>query len=680
MPSKLRLGDVAYFSSEHPKNSVKCLVSGTGKWTTPVNSKLESLEAEFCLPAPTSISGIDVGNFWSSSVQILVGLADWPQSRREILLKEHTFMTRFDCAGGINKQTMEFFRAEHFQAEVVERKWDRVKLVCRQPFKYNNDVFGLAMLVLHGESEVCGAGEPGSLAGPAVSSLKDFKRKTESLTSSASPTALIPAVLQNLENRRKFPDTEEDSVKPSKSSTPFNASALSRTAKLVLQGQKKQPGPGPVVQFEKRAAKFLVDCQFEHKNFAELELLTFRTVKNLWMEKEKTELAPNEKVVLKALSSQYLTKLVNRKGVKRGNEENQKGNSLKKRKVSDNLQKMRKTVAIDSVENINEKSRNTQRNSVATMDLDSKNGSSDEEIDNIKVKNLKKRHSNTPNKLKALGSSALHEMTDKSLSFLTPETKEVSTFDLFLTPEKTKEVSTFDLTSSPEVSPCKPCSPPPARARPTYNRSHLLAVPAALLDKHGILVQTYNYKKDKQLPLKGGIELNTKVGNPVTFFKVGPDVHLAYGGRLFVPDIQPEHLARVFKQFNPERVLRNDYPVGLEKLQQLSQNGQQDNKQGHNLEQKEIGNERKLEQEDELFGDGATGSSSKRSEEEEDKGECPLCCSWLPLAQLAGHAAECEGPPAATQQTAVCPVCQLEVETDLLERHANQCAASRFGF
>ena len=99
---------------------------------------------------------------------------------------------------------MEFFRADHFQAEVVERKWDRVKLVCRQPFKYNNDVFGLAMLVLHGESEVGGAGEPGSLAGPAVSSLKEFKRKTESLTSSASPTPHIPAVLQNLENRRKF--------------------------------------------------------------------------------------------------------------------------------------------------------------------------------------------------------------------------------------------------------------------------------------------------------------------------------------------------------------------------------------------------------------------------------------------------------------------------------------------
>ena len=557
---------------------------------------------------------------------------------------------------------MEFFRADHFQAEVVERKWDRVKLVCRQPFKYNNDVFGLAMLVLHGESEVGGAGEPGSLAGPAVSSLKEFKRKTESLTSSASPTPHIPAVLQNLENRRKFPDTEEDSVKPSKPSTSFNASALSRTAKLVLQGQKNQPGPGPVVKFEKRAAKFLMDCQFEHKNFAELELLTFRTVKNLWMEKEKTELAPNEKAVLKALSSQYLTKLVNRKGVKRVNEENQKGNSFKKRKVSENLQIMRKTVAIDSVENINEKSRNTQRNSVATMDLDSKNGSSDEKIENIKTKNLEKlRHTNAPNKLKAPGSSALQKTTFKSVSSRTPE--------------KTKEVSTFDLTSSPEVSPCKPWSPPPARARPTYNRSHLLAVPAALLDNHGILVQTYNYKKDKQLPLKGGTELNTKVGNPVTFFKVGPDVHLAYGGRLFVPDIQPEHLARVFKQFNQERVLHNDYPAGLEKLQQLSQNGEE----GHKLE-KEIGKDGKLEQEDELFGDGATGSSTKRSEEEEeDKGECPLCCSWLPLPQLAGHAAECEGPPAAGQQTAVCPICQLEVETDLLEQHANQCAASRFG-
>ena len=86
--SKMKIKDIAYFSSEHPKNCVRNLVTGNGKWTTPVNSKLEVLDAEFCLPSLSSITGVDIGNFWSASVEILVGLSEWPQSRREILLPE----------------------------------------------------------------------------------------------------------------------------------------------------------------------------------------------------------------------------------------------------------------------------------------------------------------------------------------------------------------------------------------------------------------------------------------------------------------------------------------------------------------------------------------------------------------------------------------------------------------
>lgn len=85
--SKLKLQDVAYFSNEHPRNTVKMLMSGTGKWTTPTNYKEDSLEAEFSLSEPCKITGIDVGNFWSASVEILVGSSHWPQTKREVLLQ-----------------------------------------------------------------------------------------------------------------------------------------------------------------------------------------------------------------------------------------------------------------------------------------------------------------------------------------------------------------------------------------------------------------------------------------------------------------------------------------------------------------------------------------------------------------------------------------------------------------
>ena len=85
---RLKLQDVAYFSNEHPRNTVKSLMNGSGKWTTPTNCKTDLLEAEFTLSESCRITGLDVGNFWSASVEILVGSSQWPQTRREILLKE----------------------------------------------------------------------------------------------------------------------------------------------------------------------------------------------------------------------------------------------------------------------------------------------------------------------------------------------------------------------------------------------------------------------------------------------------------------------------------------------------------------------------------------------------------------------------------------------------------------
>ena len=35
--------------------------------------------------------------------------------------------------------------------EVAAQKWNVVKIVCNQPFKFNHDVFGLSMLVILGQ-------------------------------------------------------------------------------------------------------------------------------------------------------------------------------------------------------------------------------------------------------------------------------------------------------------------------------------------------------------------------------------------------------------------------------------------------------------------------------------------------------------------------------------------------
>jgi len=56
------------------------------------------------------------------------------------------------------------------------------------------------------------------------------------------------------------------------------------------------------------------------------------------------------------------------------------------------------------------------------------------------------------------------------------------------------------------------------------------------------------------------------------------------------------------------------------------------------------------------------------------QGDCPVCGLRLPLSELAGHAAGCE-----QQQQTSCPVCLQEVEPELLDQHARQCATNKFG-
>ena len=59
-----------------------------------------TLIPQVCLSEPQRITGIDIGNFWSASLEIQVGLSEWPLSRREELLKENIIMNRIDCSVG----------------------------------------------------------------------------------------------------------------------------------------------------------------------------------------------------------------------------------------------------------------------------------------------------------------------------------------------------------------------------------------------------------------------------------------------------------------------------------------------------------------------------------------------------------------------------------------------------
>ena len=557
-------------------------------------------------------------------------------------------MNRLDCSLGDNKQKMMFFRESHFNSTVSAQKWDRIKVVCRQPFKINNEVFGLAMFVVLGESDnvdaVANMGQNPARKSESATprGLEMFKKKAANMTGTPK-SPYVPSVLKNLENLRNVTDPDGEERAPITSSSSFNSSTLSRTAKLVVQSNSIT---GKKNSFQSEAREFLVSCGFEKKSFAEIEGVTFRKVKELWLEKKKCELKKEEKDILKSMSTAYLTKLISNPS-KRQREGTDENFPKKKRKVSEQVMQLRKNTDIDE---LYDDSSSNMRNQIATSDVKKKVV---DESDDEDIKEMRK-------KFNPSSSTPIPTKKPKSPSKATPTLKDIG--------------PTFDLNSSPEISPVKETVRVPVKENPSvprYNRKHLLSVPHKDLIEKGVLVQVYNYKKDKKLPLKGNLELSAKKGVSVTFFKVGADIHLEYEGRFFVPDILPEHLERVFKNFSQEKVLNDNYPDDLMSLLKISNSVNKDDVKPQ--AEKRKGSERaETEKEKEKEGEGESVGAVA-----EESGLCPLCQQTFPLSVLPQHAAACEAPTGPRQ--ANCPICDLEIEQELLEEHANTCAASRFG-
>lgn len=145
--------DIVSFSTEHTVHKLANLVGRKGRWTTPPNGGLEVLEAEFRIPENSLIEGLDVGNYYSASLRVEVGRSGESTSKLRPLLKgvEAVLMTRLDRHSGTNATSVKFFTDQDFCAEAKKGRWDRVKVILKQPFR-GDDVgcFGLALIVIRG--------------------------------------------------------------------------------------------------------------------------------------------------------------------------------------------------------------------------------------------------------------------------------------------------------------------------------------------------------------------------------------------------------------------------------------------------------------------------------------------------------------------------------------------------
>lgn len=73
-------------------------------------------------------------------------------------------MTLKESKDSVNSSAVRFFKKENFSQSTANEKWDRLKIVCTQPFNKHVQ-YGLSFVVLHSTSDQSAEGESSNSLG-----------------------------------------------------------------------------------------------------------------------------------------------------------------------------------------------------------------------------------------------------------------------------------------------------------------------------------------------------------------------------------------------------------------------------------------------------------------------------------------------------------------------------------
>ena len=147
----IKLSHVVSFSSEDaPAAKADHLLSpdGTKKWKAKTPGE-KQLSAVLQLTKAQNITSIHIGNEGSAFVEVLVGRQETKDEDFKTLLVASSFMTPIESRNDQNLNRVRMFNADKLNAEIVGEKWDRVKVVCTQPFNKHLK-YGLSFLLMTG--------------------------------------------------------------------------------------------------------------------------------------------------------------------------------------------------------------------------------------------------------------------------------------------------------------------------------------------------------------------------------------------------------------------------------------------------------------------------------------------------------------------------------------------------
>ncbi|XP_046463298.1 DNA repair protein XRCC1-like [Daphnia pulex] len=144
---------VVSFSSEDPNQPTENLIKDGvyRKWRCKSAGEQKAW-VEFQLEKTSFISAVDIGNHGSAFIEILVGRSGCSDEDYKVLLNSASFMTPQECRNETNLQRVRIFKHQDLNKATQAEKWDRVRVVCTQPFNKQLQ-YGISFLTVHAPEE-----------------------------------------------------------------------------------------------------------------------------------------------------------------------------------------------------------------------------------------------------------------------------------------------------------------------------------------------------------------------------------------------------------------------------------------------------------------------------------------------------------------------------------------------
>ncbi|XP_045479607.1 DNA repair protein XRCC1 [Harmonia axyridis] len=145
----LKIDHIVSFSSEDKVHIANNLLGNitSMKWKCATPGEKNAIIC-FQLEKACVITGIDIGNEHSAYIEVLVSRSVESNGDFKSFLVMSSFMSASESRQSTNINRVRMFKKDDFSKPVCDEKWDRIKVVCTQPF--NKHVkYGLSFIKFH---------------------------------------------------------------------------------------------------------------------------------------------------------------------------------------------------------------------------------------------------------------------------------------------------------------------------------------------------------------------------------------------------------------------------------------------------------------------------------------------------------------------------------------------------